>query len=64
MLVRFIIWIIVVYIIAKILGVVLQQVRIFFGSFGTSQPNVRQHGTTNNRRIEDVDYEDVSDKQP
>ena len=61
---RFIVWIICIYIIAKILGVLLQFVRPFFGTPRKPQPTIRVKETRQQfDNVQDADFEDITDKK-
>ena len=61
---RFIVWIILVYILAKILGVVLQIVRPFFGTTRPPQSGVQMKKTKQQfDNVQDADFEDITDKK-
>ncbi len=61
---RFILWIICIYILAKVLGVVLQMLRPFFAPLPKSGPTV---GVKENKQqfdnVQDADFEDITDKK-
>ena len=61
---RFIVWIICIYIFAKIIGVVLQFLRPFFESPRKPQPTVRVKDTKQQfDNVQDADFEDITDKK-
>lgn len=61
---RLIVWIILIYILAKILGVVLQIVRPFFEPPRKPQSTIRQKETKQQfDNVQDADFEDITDKK-
>lgn len=64
MLIRFIVWLIVGYIIAKILGAVLYTIRKYFSN-GEAPKNVYPSAAPKQRyhNVEDVDYEEIEEKK-
>ena len=61
---RLILWIICVYILAKILGVVLQFLRPFFQQSQKQGPSVRVKNTKQQfDNVQDADFEDITDKK-
>ncbi len=61
---RFIVWIICIYILAKILGVVLQIVRPFFETTTKPQGTVRKKDAKQQfDNVQDADFEDITDKK-
>ena len=61
---RFIVWIILIYILAKILGVVLQIIRPFFAQPRKPRPTVQMKETKQQfDNVQDADYEDITDKK-
>lgn len=61
---RFIVWIILIYILAKILGAVVQFLRPFFLPPKQSQPTVREKQTKQQfDNVQDADFEDITDKK-
>jgi hypothetical protein len=61
---RFIVWIICIYILAKIFGVLLQFIRPFFEAPRKPQAAVREKETKQQfDNVQDADFEDVTDKK-
>jgi hypothetical protein len=61
---RFILWIILIYILAKILGTLLQFLRPFFQSQHKSEPAVHEKQTKKQfDNVQDADFEDITDKK-
>jgi len=61
---RLIVWIICIYILAKIVGIVLQSARPFFDPQRKSQPPVREKETRQQfDNVQDADFEDITDKK-
>ena len=61
---RFILWIIIIYIFAKILGAILQVVRPLFTTSQKPQPKVREKTAKQQfDNIQDADFEDITDKK-
>jgi len=61
---RLILWIIIIYIFAKILGVILQIVRPLFTSTKVPKPKVRDKMAKEQfDNIQDADFEDITDKK-
>jgi hypothetical protein len=61
---RFIVWIICIYIFAKIIGVVLQFLRPFFEASHKPQTTVRVKETKQQfDNVQDADFEDITDKK-
>jgi len=61
---RLILWIICVYILAKILGVVLQFIRPFFQEPRKPGPSIRVKETKQQfDNVQDADFEDITDKK-
>lgn len=61
---RFIGWIILVFLFAKVLGLVLESVRPWFRS--TAKPEVREEGKPVKQdypNVQDADFEDITDKK-
>jgi hypothetical protein len=61
---RFIVWIILIYIFAKVIGVILQIVRPFFKP--PQQPKSTVHAKKTNPQfdnVQDADFEDITDKK-
>ncbi|HTX18003.1 MAG TPA: hypothetical protein VMG34_05010 [Bacteroidota bacterium] len=62
--IRFLIWIILIYLLAKVLGVVLQVVRPLFDPPESPQPTVRvKQNKSQFDNVQDADFEDVTDKK-
>ena len=62
--IRFILWIILIYLLAKVLGVVLQAFRPFFGSRRQQPPPTREKKTKEQfDNVQDADFEDITDKK-
>jgi len=61
---RLILWIICVYILAKILGVVLQFLRPFFQQSQKPSPSVGMKESKQQfDNVQDADFEDITDKK-
>jgi len=61
---RYIAWIILIYIAAKILGTLLQFLRPFFQSRQKLEPPVKDKMTKQQfDNIQDADFEDITDKK-
>ncbi len=61
---RLIVWIICIYILAKILGVILQFVRPFLEPPRKPQPTVQEKETRQQfDNVQDADFEDITDKK-
>ncbi len=61
---RPIVWIICIYILAKIVGIVLQAARPFFDPPRKSQATVREKETRQQfDNVQDADFEDITDKK-
>ncbi len=61
---RLIVWIICIYILAKIIGLVLQLFRPFFDAPRKPQPTVRMKETKQQfDNVQDADFEDITDKK-
>lgn len=61
---RLIAWIILIYIAAKILGMLLQFLRPFFQPQQKSEPPVKEKMTKQQfDNIQDADFEDITDKK-
>ncbi len=61
---RFMVWIVLIYIFAKVLGVVLQIVRPFFGPPRIPQSGVQMKKTKQQfDNVQDADFEDITDKK-
>jgi len=61
---RFIAWIILIYIAAKILGTLLQFLRPFFQPQQKPEPPVKEKMTKQQfDNIQDADFEDITDKK-
>ena len=61
---RFIVWIILIYVGAKILGVVLQFVRPFFDPSRKPKSTVQDKQTKQQfDNVQDADFEDITDKK-
>lgn len=61
---RFIVWIILIYIFAKVLGMVLQIVKPFFSPPQQPQSKVHEKKTKEQfDNIQDADFEDITDKK-
>ncbi|MGA7160549.1 MAG: hypothetical protein WBZ48_06085 [Bacteroidota bacterium] len=61
---RFIVWIILIYIFAKLLGVLLQIVRPFFGTPRSPVSGVQMKKTKQQfDNVQDADFEDITDKK-
>lgn len=61
---RFIAWIILIYVAAKILGMLLQYLRPFFQPRQKSEPPVKEKMTKQQfDNIQDADFEDITDKK-
>ncbi len=61
---RFIVWIILIYIAAKILGTLLQFLRPFFQRKLKPEPPVKAKMTKQQfDNIQDADFEDITDKK-
>jgi hypothetical protein len=61
---RFILWIILIYILAKILGTVLQFLRPYFQPRQKSEPAVHEKQTKQEfDNVQDADFEDITDKK-
>jgi hypothetical protein len=61
---RFIAWIILIYIAAKILGILLQFLRPFFQPQQKREPPVKEKETKQQfDNIQDADFEDITDKK-
>lgn len=62
MLIRFIVWLIVGYIIAKILGVMIYSIRKFFSS---GEPKKTVYSSSKSKQVyrdvQDIDYEEIED---
>jgi hypothetical protein len=62
--VRLILWIIIIYILAKILGVILQVLRPLFNQAKQPQPKVREKMAKEQfDNIQDAEFEDITDKK-
>ena len=61
---RIIVWIILIYILVKILGTVLQFLRPYFQPRQKSGPSVREKKTQQQfDNVQDADFEDITDKK-
>ncbi len=61
---RLVLWIIIIYIFAKILGVVVQVLRPLFTPTQPPKPKVRQKTAKEQfDNIQDADFEDITDKK-
>ena len=61
---RFVLWLILFFIIAKVLGVVLQFLRQIFAPQQKPKDSVgRKKSSTQFNEIEDAEYEDISEKK-
>ena len=61
---RYILWIIIIYIFAKIFGAILQVMRPFFTPAQKPQPKVREKKAKEQfDNIQDADFEDITDKK-
>ena len=61
---RFIVWIILIYIFAKVLGVILQFVRPCFSPRKQPQSTVHEKKTKQQfDNVQDADFEDITDKK-
>ena len=61
---RLILWIIIIYIFAKILGVILQVVRPLFTPTQHPKPKVREKMAKEQfDNVQDADFEDITDKK-
>jgi len=59
-----IIWIVCIYVLAKLLGVVLQVIRPLFEPPRKQQPPVREKETRHQfDNVQDADFEDITDKK-
>jgi hypothetical protein len=65
LLVRFIIWIVVIYFVVRILGAVLKELRgIFPPSRPVSDGRVGEKRTSQDfKNVQDADFEDITDKK-
>ncbi|MDD8017146.1 MAG: hypothetical protein PHP42_02110 [Bacteroidota bacterium] len=61
--VRFIAWLIIGFILAKILGAVLRALRNLFQPAPPQHPVQPRQGKQPYTNVQDIDYEDVSDKK-
>ena len=63
-LIRLIAWIVLVYIFAKIIGVILQVLRPLFNSGKHEDPAVGKKGSKEQfNNIQDAEFEDITDKK-
>lgn len=61
---RLIVWLILIYLIAKILATVLPALRQFFQPRGGSEPRVEEKQTKRQfDNVQDADFEDITDKK-
>jgi hypothetical protein len=61
---RFVIWLILLFILAKMLGVFIQWLRLILGPGPQPKDTVEQKGNRQQfQNIEDADFEDISDKK-
>jgi hypothetical protein len=59
-----IIWVVCIYILAKMLGAILQVIRPFFEPPRKQEPNVREKETRHQfDNVQDADFEDITDKK-
>jgi len=62
--IEFFLWIILIYLLAKVLGVVVQVVRPLFDPPESPKPSVRvKQDKSQFDNIQDADFEDVTDKK-
>lgn len=60
---RFIIWIIIIFIAAKIISMVVRSVRLYFTPNKDVFTRKTQQRTKQAKEIEDIPYEEIKDKQ-